>query len=93
MRSLTLIVMLLFPVAPAWAQGNNAPVPGDVSATSTARSDPDAVRCLRIQETGSRVRAQRICRTNAEWKRIADAGNQKASDMVDANRISTEQGN
>lgn len=79
-------------IAPAFAQDG---VPSTTVTAPTVQSqlDPEAVRCVRIAETGSRVRASRVCKTNKEWSRIADAGNKKASDMVEAGRIVSIQGN
>ena len=46
-------------------------------------SDPDYIRCRRIEQTGSLVRKLRVCNTNSEWKRIVDKGNQDARDSME----------
>lgn len=80
--------------APVLSQADPAPAPSTRAGAvqSAAKTGPDGVRCVRIQETGSRVRASKVCKTNAEWNRLADAGNKQASDMVEASRIASIQG-
>ncbi|KGB59151.1 hypothetical protein OVY29_17755 [Sphingopyxis sp. SE2] len=46
-------------------------------------SDPDYIRCRRIEQVGSLVKKLRVCNTNAEWKRIVDKGNQDARDSME----------
>lgn len=46
-----------------------------------ARDHPAYIRCVRQLETGSPVRKTRFCRTNAEWLRVADIGNDTARQM------------
>jgi hypothetical protein len=50
------------------------------------RNDPDAVRCKRLAVTGSLVRKERTCRTNAEWKRISEQQNRDADDLMTRSR-------
>ncbi|WP_228227340.1 hypothetical protein [Sphingobium soli] len=57
------------------------------------RNDPDAIRCKRLQVTGSLVRKTRVCKTNAEWKAIVDYQNREAADLVERNRSGTVMGN
>lgn len=54
---------------------NNAKLPHD---------DPAYIRCVREEETGSLIKARAICRTNAEWRRTDDIGNNNARGFVDA---------
>ena len=49
--------------------------------STLTRSDPAYIRCERILETGSLVKKMKYCRTNAEWRRLADIGNETARDM------------
>lgn len=86
--SLMLFAALAF-ASPALA--NDEAPKSDVSRTA-ANVDPERVRCVRITETGSRVRASKVCKTNAEWNRLADAGNKQATDIVEAGRIASIQG-
>lgn len=44
------------------------------------RNAPDFIRCLRREETGSLVRKNLSCRTNAQWARADQIGNQNARD-------------
>lgn len=50
------------------------------------RNDPDAVRCKRFQVTGSLVKKERVCKTNAEWRKIAEQQNRDADDMITRSR-------
>ena len=50
------------------------------------RNDPNAVRCKRVAVTGSLVRKERTCRTNAEWKKISEQQNRDADDLITRNR-------
>lgn len=50
------------------------------------RSDPNAVRCKRLAVTGSLVRKERICKTNAEWRAISEQQNRDADDLITRNR-------
>jgi hypothetical protein len=48
-----------------------------------ARSDPAYIRCERNVETGSLVKKRTACRTNAEWRRVHDIGNQNARETME----------
>ncbi|NWK98566.1 hypothetical protein DM806_23455 [Sphingobium lactosutens] len=50
------------------------------------RNDPNAVRCKRLDVTGSLVRKERICRTNAEWRVISEQQNRDADDLITRSR-------
>ena len=76
----------------ATAAGDGATVDGPVMLTSAQireynstlnRGDPAYIRCVREIATGSLVRKQTTCRTNAEWRRVQDIGNQDAHDLVE----------
>ena len=42
-------------------------------------SDPDqAIKCRKVEVTGSLVKKGKVCKTLAEWKRIIDNGNRVA---------------
>ena len=47
------------------------------------REDPAYIRCVRTLETGSLVKKVTSCRTNAEWSRVNDVGNQDARETVE----------
>ncbi len=50
------------------------------------RNDPNAVRCKRLDVTGSLVRKERICKTNAEWRAIREQQNRDADDLITRSR-------
>ncbi|MCI4590923.1 hypothetical protein MOK15_12580 [Sphingobium sp. BYY-5] len=52
-----------------------------------ARNDPNAVRCKRLEVTGSLVRKERICKTNAEWRAISEQQNRDADDLITRSRV------
>ncbi|MEY4237541.1 MAG: hypothetical protein RL339_142 [Pseudomonadota bacterium] len=49
-----------------------------------APDHPNYIRCARDGETGSLVKAKRVCRTNQEWDRIDAAGNNVAREAVES---------
>lgn len=50
------------------------------------KNDPAAVRCRRLDVTGSLVRKARVCKTNAEWRAISEQQNRDADDLITRNR-------
>ncbi len=50
------------------------------------RNDPNATRCRRLDVTGSLVRKERICKTNAEWRAISEQQNRDADDLITRSR-------
>ncbi|MBJ7443723.1 MAG: hypothetical protein JHD32_05285 [Sphingobium sp.] len=50
------------------------------------KNDPNAVRCKRFQVTGSLVKKERICKTNAEWRAITEQQNRDADDIITRSR-------
>ena len=59
--------------------------PAEIKAYNAelSRDDPAYIRCVRTLETGSLVKKITSCRTNAEWTRVHDVGNQDARDTVE----------
>jgi hypothetical protein len=49
-----------------------------------AEAAGEKTRCKRIPETGSNVRAQKICRTEAEWRAIREGNKKNAEDLTNA---------
>jgi len=47
------------------------------------RTDPNNVECRRWVPTGSWIAKSYLCRTNKEWRRVQDAGNQEARDIFE----------
>lgn len=54
--------------------------------TAVRTTDPNAVRCRKIGVTGSLVRTEKICKTNAEWRAIAEGHNREADDFITRSR-------
>lgn len=55
------------------------------SAVAAPKSDMDpdqAIKCRRVDITGSHVKKGKVCKTVAEWKRIIDNGNRTARAVV-----------
>lgn len=50
------------------------------------KNDPNAVRCKRFQVTGSLVKKERVCKTNAEWRAITEQQNRDADDIITRSR-------
>lgn len=50
------------------------------------KNDPNAVRCRRLEVTGSLVRKERVCKTNAQWRAISEQQNRDADDMITRSR-------
>ena len=55
--------------------------------------DPNYMRCRKILETGSLVKKQRICKTNAEWAKASEDAQKNADDLIGRNRTGTNLGN
>lgn len=55
----------------------------DAHNQGRAAADADYIRCRRLDQSGSLVKKPRVCKTNAEWKRYADKGNQDARDSME----------
>ena len=55
--------------------------------------DPNYMRCRKILETGSLVKKQRICKTNAEWAKASEDAQKNADDLIVRNRTGTNYGN
>ena len=51
--------------------------------------DPNYMRCRKILETGSLVKTQRICKTNAEWAKSSEDAQKNAEDLIGRNRTGT----
>lgn len=45
-------------------------------------TDPDYIRCRRLEVPGSLVKKLRVCNTNTGWRQYADKGNQDARDSM-----------
>ena len=67
--------------APQAGTSGTTPAPSPATATQTARNDPNKMVCRRVQLTGSRLAAPRVCRTQAEWDAAAAAAASTARNM------------
>jgi hypothetical protein len=63
MKTLFLFAALALPPGAALAQ---APAAGSTAATS-GNPDPNEMVCRRVNESGSRLNAARICMTRQQW--------------------------
>lgn len=64
--------------ASASAGGNSA------KASTGAVSDADqAIRCRTVRVTGSLVKKGKVCKKLAEWRQMADSGNDLARRLVE----------
>jgi hypothetical protein len=88
----TLVAIAMAQAATAAPAVERETVDGPVTMTASEirtynaalqRDDPAYIRCQRMADTGSLVRKHTSCRTNAEWRRVHEIGNQNARDTVD----------
>lgn len=63
----------------------------DTAAPVVSPNAPEAVKCRRIDITGSLVRKTRVCKTNAEWKRIREGNDSELDKMQDTFRTGSLQ--
>ncbi len=67
---------------PAFAANENA------KPVKTASADPDqAIKCRKVEVTGSLVKKGRVCKTVAEWKQIQANGNRTARAIVESGAV------
>lgn len=59
----------------------------DPAATEKSDSrDPNQMRCRKFQVTGSLVKKDRICKTNAEWAKITEDMQRNADNLIGRGR-------
>ena len=56
---------------------------------TVARDHPYYIVCRKLEVTGSLVKKDRVCMTNAEWKEASRIGNSEAREWTDHTRSST----
>lgn len=95
MRDIASLAILIALSGASAAAANEAEVPlartasemsgAEIDAYNQGRAttDPDYIRCRRIEQVGSLVKKLRVCHTNAEWRRVTDKGNQDARDSME----------
>lgn len=81
---LTATALLVAPVLPAFASTAAAE-----AAEKLDPKDPNYLRCRKIAVTGSLVKKERICKTNAEWARAMEDSQKNADDLITRNRTGT----
>jgi hypothetical protein len=86
MRALVLMLSLAV-AAPALARE-----PAEAPARLD-RTHPDYVRCETLTSIGNRARRERVCKTNAEWKRLAQNNNGVAREVQEKNLTLSNPGN
>lgn len=58
------------------------------SANTAAASDPDqAIKCRKVEVTGSLLKKGKVCRTIAEWKKIQANGNRTARAIAESGNV------
>lgn len=86
MCSLKIAVFLALSVSTVSPASAAATADGSGAATSAPKNenDPNAVTCRRVESTGSRLQAKRMCATAAEWEA------QRAQDRLAVERVQTQ---
>lgn len=56
--------------AASTAAGSSAATPAPEQVAANDNEDPNAIRCKRYAETGSRL-GKKVCKTNAQWDEAA----------------------
>jgi hypothetical protein len=52
--------------------------------------DPNYMRCRKMQVTGSLVKKDRVCKTNAEWAKIGEDMQRNADNLISRNRTGND---
>lgn len=60
------------------------------AATPATPNPDDKIICRRQLETGSWVKAKKICHTRSEWARLSDLGRRDAEDLAIARNGTNE---
>ncbi len=48
--------------------------------------DPNYMRCRKLQVTGSLVKKERVCKTNAEWAKVTEDMQRNADNLIGRSR-------
>jgi hypothetical protein len=65
-----------------------SPAFADQGTAKPAAADPDqAIKCRKVEVTGSLVKKGRVCKTIAEWKQIQANGNRTARAIAESGNI------
>lgn len=68
--------------APASARASESGKSANASTVTAADAD-QAIRCRPVRVTGSLVKKGKVCKTLAEWRQMADSGNDLARRLVE----------
>ena len=80
-------IPILLAAALAASAGFAQPTPQGTSVGgASAGANPKEMICQRVQESGSRLRAQRVCATRAQWEAQRRADRQN-TERAQTNRI------
>ena len=80
-------IPILLAAALAASAGFAQPTPQSAPAGgASAGADPNEVICRRVQESGSRLKTQRVCATRAQWEAQRRADRQN-TERAQTNRI------
>jgi hypothetical protein len=71
--------------APALAGGTQSFDP-EATESKVDPKSPEAIRCRKIAVTGSLVKKDRICKTNAQWAQAGEDARKNADDLITRNR-------
>jgi hypothetical protein len=77
------VAVLALPVSPVLANGTTE------ATDKLDPKDPNYVRCRKLAITGSLVKKERICKTNAEWAKSSEDAQRNADDLISRNRTGT----
>ncbi len=75
-------IMAVPNVASAGVSADDASEAAQKPKKITDRKDPDYIRCRSEPVIGSRVKKNRICMTNRQWKAFNAEGNRRANEFV-----------
>lgn len=78
---LSAFAVLALPALPVLA-GQTA----EAGAEKLDPKDPNYLRCRKLSVTGSLVKKERICKTNADWAKASEAAQRNADDLISRNR-------
>jgi hypothetical protein len=81
---LSALAVLALPAAPAFAGETT-----EATAEKLDPKDPNYIRCRKLSVTGSLVKKERICKTNAEWAKASEDAQKNADDLISRNRTGT----
>lgn len=84
MRPRALLSAFALAIVPSAPVLSTSPTESAVEKIDTRA--PDYVRCRKLSVTGSLVKKERICKTNAEWAKASETTQNDANDLVTRNR-------